>query len=264
MYYHYTDIHGLNGILNNRVLWLTDSRFLNDETEGLEIFDYIKEALKKRHRSESDIKFTIDMFIRLSRNVTSYTTSFSHESDLLSQWRGYCPNDGGYCLGFKDLNMESLDVFGSNGSLKQWLRAPDQCYYFEDEKAKIADHIVEFLLKWIKNDDAFDHINLKIKFLNEFHNMNLLFKNVHFHEEREFRVIAQVHEPTSPFFRSKSNLLVPYLSLKFKPNILSEIVIGPCKNKDLAHLSLKEFLNTLGQEFEHVEVKYSSIPYRNF
>ena len=263
MYYHYTDINGLYGILLNKQLWLTDSRFLNDHTEGTEIFSYLEKAFEKLGVSGNDLKLTMKKFSDLSVGLDSYTTSFSTEADLLSQWRGYCPSDGGYCLGFKSLDREQFEVFGSGASLKHWLIDPQPCIYLEDKKIQLANSIANTLLEWLRGDESKDH--LKYHFMIQFHQMKLLYKSSHFKEESEARVIVNVHDDSKaiPVFRTKSNLVVPYLNLMFQPKIIEEIIIGPSSKKELAKIGLQNFLKSLGPDFAHINIHHSSIPYRN-
>ncbi|PHS65451.1 MAG: hypothetical protein COB09_06765 [Thalassobium sp.] len=263
MYYHYTDINGLYSILLNKKLWLTDSRFLNDHTEGTEIFSYLEKAFEKLGVNGSDLKLTMKKFSDLSIGIDSYTTSFSTEADLLSQWRGYCPSSGGYCLGFKSLDRNQFEVLGDGTSLTQWLIDPQPCIYLEDKKIQLANIIANTLLEWLGGNESKDH--LKYQFMMQFHNMKMLYKSSHFKEESEARVIVNVHndQMAIPMFRTKSNLVVPYLNLIFQPRIIKEIIIGPSSKKELAKLGLQIFLKSLGPDFAHINIRHSSIPYRN-
>ena len=39
-----------------------------------------------------------------------YVASFTANPDLLSQWRGYCPNGAGFCLGFSCQNLAGFSA----------------------------------------------------------------------------------------------------------------------------------------------------------
>ena len=127
--YHYTDLNGLMGIINDKCLWATDIRYLNDFSEMTYAFDFVSERIKSfmetipsedRHRlglrtrlddeARTEYEFFEDLekvitgIKRSPDNFTSFVCSFSKNDDRLSQWRGYSPSKGGYCIAFEEEN----------------------------------------------------------------------------------------------------------------------------------------------------------------
>jgi len=93
--YHYTDINALSNIITNRELWLTHASFLNDHTEGQELFTLLTEIFQSEPNIIKLLKF-------VDKTSEAYCLSFSQDKDLLSQWRGYCPGVGGYNIAIND------------------------------------------------------------------------------------------------------------------------------------------------------------------
>lgn len=108
--FHYTDINGLYGILENNNIRCTHISYLNDHDEffhGLEIFN---EVLQKYDNGQPGLekfknRFKID---KLSKNPEEfklaiekfniYVFSLSAEKDDLNQWRSYSNGDDGYSI----------------------------------------------------------------------------------------------------------------------------------------------------------------------
>lgn len=103
MLYHYTSLQGLIGILNTQSLWASHCEFLNDSQEYFEAIDYLKQqtsALWMEDDYLSPIAWMMRDVLEELKNSEIYTTSFSENADLLSQWRGYCDQGIGVCIGF--------------------------------------------------------------------------------------------------------------------------------------------------------------------
>lgn len=100
--YHYTDVRGIEGIINNEELWLTEYGYLNDSSEGVYGIEIFKEVIGpgvfrdyNLFRDRFDYKGDfVDVVNSISRKDGVYCCSFTSEGNLLSQWRGYCPGEG--------------------------------------------------------------------------------------------------------------------------------------------------------------------------
>jgi hypothetical protein len=119
--YHYTDQNGLLGILNDKCIWATHLRYLNDTSEGGIVFRVVLDELNSRINSDSMMELfgmqpvertgkvecedeeIHSQGVAISSWVTSQdvlVASFSEEGNLLSQWRAYSGVAGGYSIGF--------------------------------------------------------------------------------------------------------------------------------------------------------------------
>lgn len=124
---HYTSQKGLLGILKTGKLWMTDILYLNDSSEFKHTLGLIKLDLEKREKQlpplrgflsstntqEDDIinktRYTFEKIktfcegigdITQERRFENFVFSLSHKEDDLSQWRSYCPKEGGFSIEF--------------------------------------------------------------------------------------------------------------------------------------------------------------------
>ncbi|MEI9871369.1 DUF2971 domain-containing protein [Enterobacter hormaechei] len=245
--YHYTDLNGLKGIIENNSFWATNFYFLNDSQEIehgikciLSSLDYLKDDF-----SERSLKFIRDAMTKfqLFEAKHFYNISFCQESDLLSQWRGYGATQG-VCLEF-DSNMliESLNFTGLatvSGNVM---------YTEPDSTPKAKSEIISFfrredIAKLIK-DDPFHEVIYSADFARK---VTPFFKHNSFSEEKEFRIVVQ---PLKRFdnvkFRVNAHGLIPYLEIKAHRRLpLKSVKIGPCKERSLVSDGIQFLLQSKG------------------
>ncbi len=109
--YHYTSLDGLLGIIKDKAIWATNILYLNDASE----INYSKRLLidqiyayKNDILMDKESIYKLKFIDKLIDNINEYITdkehsgffvcSFSEKKDLLSQWRGYCPEGIGLSL----------------------------------------------------------------------------------------------------------------------------------------------------------------------
>ena len=287
--YHYTDINALKSILTCGTLWMTSHKFLNDTQEFKDGFSRLKKSvdecmLKYDDRLHDDTKDSVSEMMSLLENTIILSTSFSKHADLLSQWRSYCPSQGGFAIGF---DKECLGKLEGHSEFSPRLF---ECVYDEKEKNRLAklfgedavlahDRLEHFLKD--KRMHFKSTIYYWLKFVIES-------KNMHFKEEDEVRFATYIQEDLNEVdikgmshsnysaayypngikvfqnrplsFRTKANILVPYFEYEFDLNAIKEIVIGPCANLKLVKESIEFFCKNLALD---IDVKCSEIPYRN-
>src|SRR5687767_13984585 len=96
--YHYTDLGGLIGILENGDLWLSHSRYCNDEEEmahGQRVVSAaITDALARAGADAVQTQYLQELrsIIDQPANEGVYICCFCQRDNLLSQWRGYGAN----------------------------------------------------------------------------------------------------------------------------------------------------------------------------
>ena len=148
--YHYTDSHGLLGIVETQKLWATHVSFLNDDSEVEYPLKLLAEA-GTRLRSASEAGSTVTQRIfELVDQITSATTppdtfvaSLCANGDLLSQWRGYGGQGGGYAIGFHRELLESIAAQQQYGLMPVTYSVADQTGRIEaalTEGIEIAQH----------------------------------------------------------------------------------------------------------------------------
>jgi len=293
--YHYTNLSGLKGIVENQCFYLSNSTFLNDKEEflyGIALFKAIAEDLltKKMFKgNEYLIRKIVDELSKIAQS-NRYVTCFSFEGDLLSQWRAYSDDGKGIAIGFdlqklKEAFRDNAEgffiVYDRNRQQKIAFKVLKMClsFYCKEQKkrtwgkASFNKVVPEEILKLID------------KYIGQF-------KHSSFIEENEYRFEIRIDEDVQNgreiLFRiNKNGLLVPYLSLqtiykdekdrrikegkvtddlekgkqyRVKRLPITEVIIGPSTDYALNRQSIMEFLKKY--DYKDVEIKRSNVPYR--
>ncbi|WP_169056821.1 DUF2971 domain-containing protein [Bacillus pumilus] len=106
--FHYTNIYGLKGILENNMFWVSHIDFLNDMTEikyTLRLCKEIMLSLCEEELNQSETDFVMGEYDNLiedyftKNKMNYYSLSFSTNSDSNLLWSNYSQNDG-YCIKF--------------------------------------------------------------------------------------------------------------------------------------------------------------------
>ena len=292
--YHYTSIDGLLGILDKNVLWATQYRYLNDSTE-FKFARIIIESLSGSKYSvltEDTISKAVAYFDIMNRIYDLYSCSFSKEGDLLSQWRSYCPKEGGFSLGFNyaslkekwgdelfwcryenSPNQEEDKTFDgpSEGFCKRVAEILNQPGYKNPQSNMRSgsnlydlDSLPSNIKKLLDKHDMLFNDN-KLNELRRFTILSSLIKDSSFAEECESRYIElllkeQIFEDIPVIkFRSKNGLLIPYKEIFFPANSITEIVVGPGINQSRNCNALQMYKVHKNLNFE---IKKSKIPYQ--
>ena len=98
--YHYTSVSGLRGIIDSGNIRATHLGFLNDLSEGRAAAS--NEAYRER-LAETDKRSPL--FIA---SFCRHLEPHQQKNGLLSQWRGYAGEGGGYCVVFDEEALDGL------------------------------------------------------------------------------------------------------------------------------------------------------------
>jgi hypothetical protein len=237
------------------------------------------------------------------KNLSLFTASFTVNGDLLSQWRGYSAGSAGVSLGFdfrgvREITAPSspvifapcvyendekerllrlsiapfagpvLDIAAHAADIPTWERAHEE---IRREKPDLGEEEVDFERqqgRWKQElPRSVGEATAKL-----FHLIGLL-KSSAFQEEQEWRyvfpVFADMPKPPELRFRSRSNVLVPYIEFPLVGGLegnasfrLREVIIGPGSEDQLAVDSARALLNSA--DAKGVAVSHSRIPYRTW
>lgn len=287
MLYHYTSLNGLIGILASQNLWASHCDFLNDSQEYHEAIDFLAYQTSKIFMDDdylSPIAWVIRDAIEKLYKKEIYITSFSEQADLLSQWRGYCDQGIGGCIGFnKDLINEFCAQQGydfnkciyDNGHqadllhqlIKDCISTLPQPTIsrleFENAGSKTqVDHEIGHRI-YLENNNQQTNNALSV-FKSKTNVLAPMIKNSGFKEEAEWRIVIRNLSSSLKFRASKSHI-VPYIELpliKEKRNIIEEIIVGPNPKIDRCMASVEKLL--LNYEMSHVKISQSKIPFNNW
>jgi len=264
--YHYTTLSGLKGIVESGKIWATNILYLNDSEEffnAIEAFNSVfdtmwdtPEIIDVLDESEQDFlsllsKRIEDIFEDNEDGFKVFVSSFSESADKLSQWRGYCPNGSGICIGFDFVNLTNIPgcqlvkciyVKHSMGSDEE-KEGFNQVYKF------IEDYLKKF--KSFKNDQNKEE--KKKSLLQDFEKDFLMFaarvKHPGFKEENEWRLILTLDETKNKyiFYRSGKSMLVPYIEIRIRDENgylnIPDIWVGPTPHPYLSRNSIVDFLD---------------------
>jgi hypothetical protein len=252
MLFHYTNFAGLQGIIESHSLRATYARTLNDSTEQRYGEKLMCRILQEMVRDDVRDRIVTGIKERFNR---SFVTCFCTDSNVLSMWRAYALQGGGYCLGFDPTILRRL-AWGKDSVFQQWLFA----IVYGEPETDLRQSLQE-LAKCIEQDPARSHGFWVARILAS------KFKHEAFREEHEWRSI--IHNPgfDAISFRERHNYIVPYidswqLGLNGKELLpLRKVVCGPTLRNDAELREIVGWMLTKNG-YEGVEVETCEIPYR--
>lgn len=211
--FHYTSANGAIGIIENKCLWATDIKFLNDSEEFIHGCKLVKKLVKRLQAGEIShnfnnnfLRFLLDSIESLvdmgNTSFNSYIISFSTQRDSLNQWCTY-GGDSGYALGWKIAKLRKIAKLGNAKLVK--------CIYNENEQIKFVKRIIKFTAYKTKNmeDDMWKACisSFVIKYILQRFMPRL--KHDAFMDEQEWRIVV-THEDSIKF-RSGRLGITPYI-----------------------------------------------------
>lgn len=114
--YHYTDGHGLKGILQSGQIWFTDYRYLNDPSELTHGADKARDVARQIVNEADGLarlffQNLADVFTprNFEANLEFFIASFSHARNDLGQWRAYSDDGRGFAIGFAPRMFSIVD-----------------------------------------------------------------------------------------------------------------------------------------------------------
>jgi len=267
--YHYTDLAGLQGIVQNHDLWLTHSRYSNDEEEITHGYRIVKKVIDKERAGAPppDRAMYLDSLAELVKDPTPegiYMCCFCLDDNLLSQWRGYGASGSGVSLKFDPAAFDYITGPDSphGGLMRLW-----KVFYEIGKQEFIVNAAIDFAFY---NDSTRSIEERARQAADAIQFFIPTFKNEGFKEENECRLIFTPSPdcPVRPDFRVARGILVPYYSLRKLSGDLANprrlpllgVQVGPSVNKPLNVESAKMLLADAG--YVDVGVYSSSTPYR--
>lgn len=181
--YHYTNVQGLKGILENQCLWATHYKFLNDSSEFQLFKQYLEKLLypsrlrfyTKEYIENLDSKAALDsvgglqaaakrgvedflkiIYEKIPHEIfivsfcAEHKDEYTKEHGLLSQWRGYGEN-GGYAIVFKTESLMEMLKVESELFQYNFLYAADVIYNDEEGAKKLEEELTEEIRQNISN-----------------------------------------------------------------------------------------------------------------
>lgn len=279
---HYTSAGGLLGILSNQKLRFTEYAYLNDNTEGSYIFDYLDWHL---HKNESNYpKGFIDAIFRLLEmppyneiydiNCKYYfLCCFSGNSDSLPMWNYYTktPSKAGYNIQFEYRNLYNA-IYNLHASTDGLYFEGYKVMYSPKEQEAFLFNILKYVLKvWQQTTDNF----IIRVFLNYLNSVRFAFKHSAFEPEDEIRFVIKMSnkfyreielnaEPKDKLinFYERDGIFVPHIEVPFQKKDISAIKLSPLNKDHSAQESVLLLLDRFNYDKRNIKIGYSDIPLR--
>lgn len=246
--FHYTDLEAVANIIKTNKMRATHIRFLNDYSELHHGLDLLLDAVAKDAEISTAEKKSIKQ--DLENNLSTfnvYVSSFSRGEDLLSQWRGYTPNCGGYAIEFDERKLVN-----NNCRLPIQSQTVGNCLYTLTDKMNVIKSAVRSF-----NEDYERDIR-KFLYQSYFVGYSALMKHEGFSEEKEVRVILDVDREVKISHRFRNGIAVPYIEFSLTDNCIKRVIIGPSNDVELAEIGLRSLLNNIPNG-ENIEVIRSNV-----
>lgn len=288
--YHYTSPKGLKGIVEEGTLRCSSAHHLNDTAELTYAVEQIKPhltELEEKFREDDSVRpdefelvTTMIGLLNQTRRLEVFVGSLSEHNDQLSQWRAYCPDSGGFAIGFDTerllalRNLQAFHLF--------------ECLYKEEDYApQMEDLIYDTVEAYrthqreqggLSDQDRRMHAS---SFLWLFLDLAVRIKHPDFAEEDEWRLVSSRRTLTEKSVESRigPSTLVPYVNFQFNAadidvpreidqartspgSPITEIVVGPTPHQQLAKRSVQQLLESNG--VYGVRVRKSETPYRTW
>ncbi|MEB4212321.1 DUF2971 domain-containing protein [Mycobacterium sp. 94-17] len=280
--FHYTTTAGLQGILENRCIRATDSAFLNDSSEityaagRVEVFleNRVKEHEIQNHPAGSperrrmglmdEAKSALHRFNKADYNLegnartvfegATYVACFTEKPDQLSQWRGY--GGRGYSIGFTREGLNQLITEGDEMPVGNII----QVGYGEPALQQLEKEVHDYFAGLPTSSIGTSGLTGSFKFI--FPKLATV-KHGAFVEEKEWRAIVSRYVKWYANFLHfrEGTRLVPYLNLKFNPEAVAWVYIGPGGTIHDKR-ALRAFLAVNGYDLDRVWIELSDAPYR--
>lgn len=227
--YHYTSVNGLRGIIDSGNVWATHLGFLNDLSEGKAAL--ADEAYRARlEETDKRSPLFIASFCR-------HQEPHQQRNGLLSQWRGYAGEGGGYCVVFDEDALDGLVEAERRISPGLTIVKKDILYAGEGQGPAQGNDDLDFL------------------------DLAAFVKSEVFREENETRITLAVppHGPRKVRFRDAAEMLIPFVEIFSgrRQLPLTEVIVGPGPLQRRCAAGVVQFLRAHDLD---VGVRLSEIP----
>jgi len=235
-------------------MWASAVEYSNDSLEvrlGFKLLaeaalEKIKQAQGAEHAVLTSLLEWLDVGKRPFPNV--FFVSFSLRGDLLSQWRGYTPNEGGICLALNRAELETC-------AHAQGFEVVECIYDVSKQRELVAERLEDILDCALQSAGPTTAIQPYVKAFQQVYPSLLRlfgsFKSPMFSEEDEYRLLL-VHDYRSgrPVkYRASPATIIPYVEFELPvtpKGMLSygACGIGPGRHASLTRNSISAFLRS--------------------
>lgn len=290
--YHYTNGHGLKGIIESKTIWATHIGFMNDTREYREAVGLLSKLATARIETGTLQQTAAETVLKLAeatnRALTAdnffpwFVSCFSECKDDLAQWRGYSERDSRFALGMELNHIGALAYHlsqpGENRFRYRIHLVP--AIYEQAEKEKILGMLIDFIIAQYPKDEIEarpeDKDQFRKDWLSHFASLASVIaattKDDAFSQEREWRLIVMPMEFSDIKYRNRGSLLSPYIEIplaainyksddKEYAHPVRECWIGPSPHLDANNFAARNMLSV--NNFYSVQMNPSKVPFRD-
>lgn len=273
-FYHYTTQETLCSMLNkyrevnshgvqkNLIFWASSIFTMNDPQE----MKYGRDQLEKILNFDEEFyqilnEYRLNMSsaefdkVLYDYSHTPFVLSFSTNRDDLAMWAMYGNEGRGVAMKFNK-NIRSVVP----GAICSNISAVN---YSEGIKYNLLQEIYnKGIQEWSIQQNEDEKKKIKERTLSELYaRICSYYKTQGYSKEREYRINFFDVPFEKVRFRSRNNLILPYIEVPVSVSYLEEIMIGPCFDFNEAKLTLGYLLKCC--DLERIILSKSDIPYRN-
>ena len=266
--YHYTDAHGLNGIVKENKIRFSHTGLLNDTSEVGHSLTVLAEILHKvfSQKTEAEQTFANDVFNAVKGtfvNLQPVVFCLSKKENLLNQWRYYGKAKVSYCIGLETKSL--LNTFDYNFPAQMTdiiYNSGNQHELVEDLVALIYDNTLDALKSGALN--AATRASFVSGSAREITIVLCALKDPAFDDEREVRLVAfhrQTDAPLKPSFAQKDAGIFPFFEWMKKDGTklpVRTIMTSPSPYNERNLFALNYFLEAI--ERSDIRTQCSRIP----
>jgi len=272
--YHYYGVNAFHGIVTSKQLWLSNAAFTNDYMEHKWLIDKARERIRERSKTSAHSARLEQLADALDSDNAPHIFCLSSAGDLLSQWRAYSDDGAGIAVGFSGQALKS--------GIRKYVNEPWFLLEFRkveyDEKSQnaIIDNLVQI---YEKEQIAADEADLRaILAASKIKLFAAICKNPGFSEESEWRIGLMINSdpdepcpgmsdehangPSAIAFRVSGSQIVPFFTLPFTPEAITDICLGPKNYARENRKHLEMFMLKNGYDVGHITIVNSAATYR--
>jgi hypothetical protein len=288
--YHYTSMDTLLKIVDTGTIWATNIQYLNDASER----DHCLAVIRKRLDSDEGhelfgpvIESESEREERGFMPFLPFIASFSKDRDALTQWRSYCPQGNGVCIGFRTESLKNATVELSRTYKGE--RDPeitvsfDAVRYLDSTDLPFIDRVIKDAL-----EEATEFVNTAggrstrdDDFWWNIEGLACRVKHNSFFVEQEYRLMATLISGGAYYtrYRASRSTLVPYVALALpdpsqflsghdldpfypeRPFFIDNVTIGPTPHPELSAKAVERLFRDIHRD---VSIRTSFVPYRDW
>lgn len=263
--YHYTSPYGLKSIIENKKIWFSDIKFMNDEREILYTYDLVVKCLGNLTDINKEFSNHILNYYNNIKNLNKnpykhsfFISCFSTDNDNLSLWNNYTKNENkiGYCIEFDSKfiedYIEKLNLDFDTSMIEQ-----REVIYNKEEQINLISQALHLI------DQQDDDILMKCFTFNSIiYDYCTFFKHPSFKVEKEYRIIIPDFHTVKPLTRIVNGLIVPYVEIDFKEERVKSITLSPTNKQNIAIDGIESLLSISNYNLSLDNIYKSQIPLR--